>query len=256
MGYMSSDGFSDQFGFPAYDLSPRKVTRFLLAAIALLIFLNFSERAVVYWLNAHNDSQLISIYFNFDEEYNLPSLYSALALGFCSYLLTIIATFEKATKAKFSKHWKALSFIFIFLAVDEACSIHEIFIPVLREAIGAEGILYFTWVIPGFLFVIAFAVAFRKFVFSLPTKIKTLFILAGMLYITGALGMELVGGYIADNFGYSTIYGISSTIEELLEMLGVVVFINGLLSYLQSQLSQLHFTLSFRQPHTKLKNRL
>jgi hypothetical protein len=243
---MGSSHLKNQFELPVYNLSAKRVTRFLLAIIALLVLLNITERAIVYWLNATNDTQIISHYFNFDQESNLPSLYSALALGFCSYLLAIITTFNKIKKVKYAQHWKALSLIFLFLALDEACSIHELLIPVLRGAINAKGILYFTWVIPAFFLLILFLISFRKFIKNLPTKTKTIFILAGMIYITGALGMELVGGYIADNFGYNTIYGIASSVEELLEMFGIVLFINGLLSYIQSQLTELHFSLSFK----------
>ncbi len=87
---------------------------------------------------------------------------------------------------------------------------------------------------------------FRKFIQSLPIKTKTLFLLAGFVYVTGALGMELIGGYIADSYGYNTVYGIVSSIEEILEMLGIVIFIYGLLSYLQSQCEELHFSFFFK----------
>ena len=68
-----------------------------------------------------------------------------------------------------------------------------------------------------------------------------------MIYIAGALGMETIGGYIADKQGYNTVYGLASSVEELLEMFGVVIFINALLSYLQLQTSQVSFSLSFQQ---------
>ncbi|NJR44720.1 MAG: hypothetical protein HC775_02300 [Hyellaceae cyanobacterium CSU_1_1] len=63
--------------------------------------------------------------------------------------------------------------------------------------------------------------------------------------------MEMIGGYIADHYGYQTVYGIVSTIEELSEMFGIVIFINALLNYLQSQVVELNFALSFQQPEKK-----
>lgn len=234
-----------------YNLSPSKVTKFLLTVIALLVIFNLIERSIVYWLNAKNNTQLISIYFNFDQEGNLPSFYSALTLGFCSYLLAMIATYKRNIRGKYVKHWKGLSFIFLFLAIDEACSIHELLIPILRGVMNAEGWLYFPWVIPAFCLVIVFLIVFRKFIFALPDKTKFLFLLSGTIYVFGALGMELVGGYIADNYGYNTSYGLASSIEELLEMLGIVIFINALLTYLQSHISELNFALSFQPPRHK-----
>jgi hypothetical protein len=237
-----------------YDFSPSKVTRVLLSAIALLVLFNIIERGIVYWLNAQNNGQLISIYFNFDEEANLPALYSSLALAFCAYLLSVIATIKKKGAGKYAKQWKILAFIFLYLAVDEMCSIHELLIPILRGSMNTKGLLYFPWVIPAFFLVIIFLIMFRKFILALPNKTKIQFILAGMVYVFGALGMELIGGYIADNYGYNMVYGIASTIEELLEMFGVVIFINALLNYLQSQASEVHFGLSFEQPSKKKLN--
>lgn len=242
---MRSSSVPGELEIPAYNFSPRKITKFLLTIIALLILFNIAERIFIRWLNAANGTQLISHYFNFDRESNFPSLYSALALGFCSYLLAIITTLKKIERARFTRHWKALSLIFLFLAIDEACSIHELFIPILRGALDARGIFYFTWVIPAFLLLLIFLISFRKFIYNLPTKTKTLFVTAGIVYVAGALGMELIGGYIADNFGYGTVYGIASSIEEILEMLGIVVFINALLCYIQSRSKQLHLSLSF-----------
>lgn len=242
---------ASQFELPVYNLSPRKVTKFLLLLIGLLIVLNLGERIIVRWLNTNSNSQIISHYFNFDQESNFPSLYSAISLAFSSYLLAIIAAVKKSRRAKYAKHWKALSIIFLCLAIDEACSIHESSVPLLRGAIDAGGILYFTWVVPAFFLLILFLIAFRKFILSLPWKIKILFITAGAMYVTGALGMELIGGYIADTYGYNTVYGIASSIEEILEMLGIVVFIHGLLTYIQSQLTELHFSLSFQSKVNK-----
>jgi hypothetical protein len=248
---MNNSQSSEALWLNTYDLSPRKVTKLLLSIIALLIFLNLVERVVVYWLNAHNSGQFISVYFNFDEEANLPTLYSFLALGFCSYLLALIAKVRKKVKAKDAKSWKGLAGIFLFLAVDESCSIHEILIPVLRGAMNTKGLLYFPWVIPAFFLLIIFLIVFRKFILALPNKTKTQFILAGTVYVFGALGMELIGGYIADKYGYTTIFGLASTIEELLEMSGVVIFINALLNYLQSQTPGLNFALSFQSSSRK-----
>lgn len=245
---MINSQVSNPLWLATYNLSPRRVTKFLLSAIALLVLFNLLERGIVHWLNAQNDGKLISIYFNFDEEANFPSLYSSLALGFCSYLLAIIATLRKTVKAKYAQHWQALSVIFLCLAIDENCSIHELLIPVFKGLINARGFLYFPWVIPAFCLIVVFLITYRKFILALPSKTKVMFLLSGAIYVFGALVMEMVGGYIADNYGYHTVYGMVSTIEELSEMLGVVIFINALLNYLQSQVGEVNFALSFQHP--------
>lgn len=247
--------FSGLLELTSFNLSPRKVTVLLLQIITLLILGYFLEKEIVYFLNTKyyiRDPSRFLHYFDFDSESNFPSLYSALALAFCSYLLAVITVFKKRVKDKYSRHWQALSAIFLFLAIDENCSIHEVFIPITRKVIDVRGIFYFAWVIPASVLIIVFLAVFRKFVFQLPKKYKNLFILAGTIYLSGALGMELLGGYIVDSFGFNTMqYVVVSTIEELLEMFGVVIFINALLSYIQSYLSKVNIVFDFQEPEYK-----
>ena len=151
--YKKSSHFIELLDWTLLDLSPQKVSKFLLQTIASLILLYFVEKGFIYWLNAKYqipDPGRYFHYFNFDREANFPSLYSALTLGFSSYLLAIITTLKKKVKATYSQHWQALMGIFLFLAIDEICGIHEIFIPIVRRVVKAEGIFYFAWVIPAF----------------------------------------------------------------------------------------------------------
>ncbi|MEL6496334.1 MAG: hypothetical protein AAFQ41_14610 [Cyanobacteria bacterium J06623_7] len=224
----------------------------MLTVVAILFLLNLLESQFILWLNdsfdiqSKYDIESLPQYFNFDKEANFPSVYSALTLAFCSYLLAIIASFHQAKQSPWAKNWKWLSIIFIGLAIDEICSIHEVSIPILRTVIDSGGWLYFPWILPASILVIIFLFSFRKFIFNLPPKTRTLFVLAGAIYLAGAIGMEAVGGYIADTPGlYLHAYAIAATIEELLEMLGIIIFIHALLAYIQSQLSNLHLTYSF-----------
>jgi hypothetical protein len=66
-----------------------------------------------------------------------------------------------------------------------------------------------------------------------------LFLLAGAIYVSGALGMESIGAYIGDVISFNTkAYWLVSIFEELLEMFGVVVFIYSLLSYIKDRIQQ------------------
>src|SRR5687768_9580440 len=60
----------------------------------------------------------------------------------------------------------------------------------------------------------------------------------------GALGMELVGGFLTDTGGQATLaYLDATTTEESLEMLGVVIFIYALLDYIRRRLPALRVDL-------------
>ncbi|MCZ0904903.1 hypothetical protein ON021_33910, partial [Microcoleus sp. HI-ES] len=106
------------------------------------------------------------------------------------------------------------------------------------------GIFYFVWVIPGAIFVAVTALAYLKFLRHLPRKTRDFFLLAGSIYVGGALGMEMVGGYYADAVGQrNLIYGLMVCVEEILEMVGVIVFIYALLSYIGSHLETIDLRL-------------
>jgi hypothetical protein len=209
-------------------ISPNKVTGFLLKTIACLILLHFVEKIAINWLNDLTNLQLSTHYFDFDSEGNFPSLYSALALGLCSLLLALISQIKRSiqSRERFAprrrnslpqrsdqKYWTSLAYIFLYLALDEFCSIHELLIPIIRQTFHTQGLLYFPWTIVGFIFVVIFLITFRHFIYNLPSKTKMLFLIAGGLYIIGVLGMEVVDGYIGNVIGFNTkAYWITSTI--------------------------------------------
>lgn len=66
------------------------------------------------------------------------------------------------------------------------------------------------------------------------------------MFVGGALGMEMVGGQYADSFGGGTpVYMAITSIEESLEMFGIVVFVYALLTYIRSHIPSATFVLSF-----------
>ncbi|WP_238178428.1 hypothetical protein [Calothrix sp. 336/3] len=73
---------------------------------------------------------------------------------------------------------------------------------------------------------------FSKFIINLPRKTRSNFLVAGLIYLSGAIGCELIGGYILDSRMRGIFYLIIITLEESLEMLGIAVFIYGLLSHI------------------------
>jgi hypothetical protein len=55
---------------------------------------------------------------------------------------------------------------------------------------------------------------------------------AGSLYVVGALGMEMLGGKVADLHDSSTLtYAAIVTTEEFFEMLGSAIFLYALMVY-------------------------
>lgn len=118
------------------------------------------------------------------------------------------------------------------LSMDEASSIHELFTEPLRRLLHTSGFFYFAWVIPGLAFVLTIAIIYWRFLLHLPTRTRWLFVVAAILYIAGAIGTELVGGWYVELYGRKNlIYSILAMLEETLEMFGIIVFVYALLDY-------------------------
>lgn len=217
------------------NLSPRRTFRFLLLVVLGLILASLVGQFTNYFQVAYPLDYQFTRLFDVDGEQNIPSLYSASALLLCSILLATITYAKKVAGDSYVRYWQTLSIIFFFLSLDEALSLHEVLTEPLQSALNTSGFLYFAWVIPGFIFVLICLLAFWRFLAALPAKTRRLFLIAGSIFVGGAIGTELVGGYQTNLYGRENItYVLLATIEELFEMLGIVVFIYALLSYLSS----------------------
>ena len=74
---------------------------------------------------------------------------------------------------------------------------------------------------------------YLKFLIDLPSKFRLLFVLSGATFVLGALVFEMLGGrYIEINNDENITYAIICTFEELLEMLGISIFLYTLLNYI------------------------
>jgi hypothetical protein len=220
-------------------ISPDKILRFLILVILLLATINFGFKLTenLHFAYPYRD-KLVHLFY-VDAERNIPALFSVMELLADSFVLLIIAHFKKVFGHRYLGHWIGLSLIFFFLAMDEGFSFHELLVIPLHDALHIHGgLLTFTWVIVGAIFVILFLLSYLQFTFKLPAKTRRLFITAFALYVGAAVGLEMIGGDVADLFGFDSLpYLIQTTIEESTEMLGAAVFLYALLSYLRTQLS-------------------
>ncbi|AFZ16499.1 hypothetical protein [Allocoleopsis franciscana] len=214
-------------------LSPRRTLRFLLFVILGLNLVSLIGQWTQYFLPDYFLRDRLAGIFNVDAEKNIPAFYSMSTLLFCSILLATIAYAKKIARNRYVPYWGALSIIFLYLAWDEAFSIHEQIIEPLRSTLNTNSFFHFAWVIPGSILVLLCLLAFWGFLCILPKKTRRLFLVAGTIYVAGALGMEMINGYYVSLYGQQNMgYAILTTLEEFSEMVGIAVFIYALLSYM------------------------
>ena len=218
----------------------RRISDALLVVISVLISLSLVGQCAKH-LFGHTMLKGFVPMFYVDLESSAPTWYSSAALGLAGVLLALIATAKFKTTDKYRWHWATLGCLFFLLSLDEIAMIHELPVEPLRERLGAGGLLYYTWVIPGAAFVVLVGCAYLRFFFTLPRRTQGLLLLAGATFVSGAIGVEMLSGAQADQFGEENLdYALIVTLEELLEMLGVVILIRCLLEYIEQHLGGLN----------------
>ncbi len=187
--------------------------------------------------------------FTVGKEESIATWYSSAALLFCFALLVAIAVAKKIANDRYFLHWAGLSVVFLYLSADESSSIHEqlgggIGRYVLRATgISQEGFLGRAWVVFGIGMVLIVTLVFLRFFIALPSETRRLFFVAGLLFVTGAIGLEMVAAFYLDLYGggdnmtlvQDTVRTQVPNVEEFLEMLGVIVFLYALMSYINAQ---------------------
>lgn len=213
-------------------VEPQRVAIAFLWVATVLTIIN-SVLLFFYFYLGDDDLFGLVDYFDFDIEGNIPTLYSAVAVLFCSALLALI-TYTNWHKPNGRRlHWLGLTVLFFFLALDEGTAIHEQIGSMLENYMDARGALYFLWVLPYGIATFVLMLAYLRFVWELPKDTRVRFVAAAVIFLTGALAVEMLGAREADLHGYTTVtYSLLYSIEEMLEMFGIIMFIYALLMHL------------------------
>ncbi len=212
-------------------LKPMKVARFLLVL------------AVGFTL-AHIAGQLAEILlgrtfglfiFGLDREQSIPRFYSAVMLLLCSGLLLTIAVAKKGDNTRSFLYWLGLALIFLFLSITQNTAIHEILAGPIRSVLHMSKIQFYAWAYG--IVVVLFPVVYLKFFLSLPRRTMFLIFIGGSAFVMGAFGLDLVAAYLGHLLGLDTLVYIGlATLEEVLQMGGIIVFVYTLLLYMSSEL--------------------
>lgn len=153
---------------------------------------------------------LIFQLFDLDEENNLPTWFSSFLLLNNSVVMYL---FKKMDAGKSQFHWYLLSVGFLILSIDEVAGMHES----IHTAID------FNWVYLGVVLVSILGLIFIPFLLSLDRPLAILFIVSGLIYVSGVLGVELLSEDMDED---SMAYGFATALEEGLEMMGALLFLS------------------------------
>jgi hypothetical protein len=227
-------------------LTPARLLRTLIKIIAALLFCAVSTRMLFHYFKSPAIAEL-SFIFNLDEEHNIPAVYSFFQLLGASLLLAMIARHASNTKDKLRAYWWLMTLLFFYIAFDELESFHERASLCLHLHFHTIGFFYFAWVAPAIVILLVLGIILLQFLRHLPAAGRKRFLLAGTVYITGAVGGDIVAGkYITvHGSGLGWPYVVEYHIEETMELLGIAYFIYALLLHIRDNIREpINFTIN------------
>lgn len=233
---------SDMHGFKL-PFSRRNLALVLMLAVFALVAASVSVNYIQIYGIAPESELVAKAVKKLDldsEANNLPTWFQSSLLLLCSFVLMTVAVIRKRIGAGDVGFWLFLGAVFTYLSADESVSIHEQVSVPLRSLIHAHGIFFFAWVIPALLVVAAISLLSMKTLFRLSAPTRNLMIASGILFVSGAVGLEMVGGsYYEINIDATGIpdmtYVLFTTAEEFFEMSGLVLFVFTLLRFVEEE---------------------
>lgn len=205
----------------------RALRRWLLLGVALVSALGLGvELAHAYHPTPLGEDLLAKLSLSY--EGNVPTWFSSSLLLMCAIAAGVIA----AARPPMHRHWWGMSFVAGWISLDETAEIHEH----LSGHFHTGGVLYFDWVIPAAIVVLALALVYVPFVRKLAPTTRMRLVIAATVYIGGALVMELPLGWITEHSGMENIrYALVDWAEETMEMIGAALAFVALVRHRQEQ---------------------
>lgn len=201
----------------------RTVRRRLLVGVGIIAALGLAIEAAHARSHAPWIESLLST-LSLSYEGNLPTWFSSSLLLACAVAAGAIAR----GRPLMHRRWWFISLLAGWMSLDEAAELHEH----LGGFFGGAGVLYFDWVIPAAVIVAALVIAFIPFIRALHPATRTRLLVAGAIYVFGALVLELPLGWWTEHHGSESFgYALIDWVEETMEMVGATLAFAALLAH-------------------------
>lgn len=159
-------------------------------------------------------------------------LLSAALAGACALL-------ARAQGSRWARNWLLLTVVLALLSADETAGLHDRLVVPLRDRFDTSGALLYPWVAVAGVLGAAFLLVQLRFLRGLGRPTGRDLVLAGVVFVAGAAGMEMLEGLVASPGGAgadSLLYAGLVLVEELMElgasMWVVVILLRHLMTWL------------------------
>ena len=214
----------------SYSLRAENVAERLGALAAALLFLHVLTVQILFNESLGLVDRLRIEYwqlsvFDLDQEAGFGTWFSAGMLLFAGLLLLHQAKTLRTQGSREDLWWHILGTGFCVLSMDEVVGIHEWLNTLLEKT---------DWTVYGFAIFVILSVAYLPFLWRHRGRLALLFVLAAAVYGGGAVGVE----HFTDGRVDTLHYNMWTTLEEGMEMSGVIIFIYAILDHLRGDPDQ------------------
>lgn len=169
--------------------------------------------------------------FNMQGEHTIPAWFSGVMLWTAGLGILVLAVLNFRLSRLTGLQWAVLGATFLYLSADEVLALHEKLNAPAARLLEDRIHLASPWVIFGAPFAAVIGLICLPLMRKISPTARVTFVLAGVVFVTGAIGVELAGETvkrILHGGEGSKLYTFFYTTEELLEMLGVVIFLHAM----------------------------
>lgn len=191
----------------------------LLGAHLLALQANFNE--ALGWKDALGFEYWQIAIFDLDEEESFGTWFSAAILLFAALLQLSVASSLRSKADNMYRWWLILGLGLALMSVDEVVGLHELLNTLSENSV---------WTVGGFYLVLVSGICFLPFLWHYRWWSSSLFLAAGIIYVTGAVGIEHYSGTDLNSLRYNMLTGL----EECLEMAGIILAIYTTLDFINA----------------------
>ena len=219
------------------ELNSGRVSNYLALAIGCMVLVGCIADIVLSGYPGPTVQQTLHR-FSIMRDASLPTWAASVILLACAALLAIAGRVAVVVQSAYAGKWRVLAVIFVLLSMDEVATMHElsgILIGWLVPSVSQlGGVFHYKWVLVALPLLVALTAYIVPWLFALPTRTRQLFIASAVVFVSGAVGVEMLNGLLdASTKENGIYYALGTTIEEYMEFGGALLFLHALLDYLR-----------------------
>ena len=219
---------------PAIVINPNRIALVLASLVFLFITLAVVGQLSV-WVYGFDPESKFVLYFNVEAEKNPPALFAGLQLLFAATTAWVASKIDIVMWRR--RYWQILAAGLAWMSFDEVFRMHERLIEPMRALLGGGdlGMFTYAWVVPAIFVVSIVGLLYTKFLLGLPSETGLWLFASGAVFVGGAVGLEMVGGWYWSQMGNTLTQSLIVITEEAMEFSGICLFIFVVLRFLQKE---------------------